>query len=68
MLLWDVYCFWDAQTLVDTCILMFNTFVTVLLLCWVTRTYFKARKVLNDGVLKFYYLMMCWGLCIFVLI
>lgn len=68
MILDKVYCFWDAQTLVDTCLMIFNTCSAGLLLFLVIRTYLKAKKVLIRGVLKFYYLMMCWGVRIFMFI
>ena len=68
MKLGDVYCFWDSQTLVDTCLMIFNTCVAGVLLFLVIRTYLKAKIVLIGGVLKFYYLMMCWGVRIFMFI
>ena len=45
-----VFCFWDAQTLVDTYIIIFDTCMATLLLCLVIRTYAKARRSLNSGV------------------
>jgi hypothetical protein len=36
--------------------------VAAALLVWVIKSYVKARRVLKKGVLKFYTLMILWGL------
>lgn len=58
----DSFCFWEAQTQLDTCIMILDTCVTTILLYSVIRTFLRAKKVLNPGVLKFYHLMILWGI------
>lgn len=48
MLIYDeAFCFWDAASLVDTIIIIFDTFVAAVLFGLVVRTYLKAKKILK---------------------
>ena len=56
------FCFWDSQTQLDTYIMIFDTCVGAVLLGLIIKAYMKARKVLKSGRLKFYRLMILWGI------
>lgn len=61
MIINDSFCYWDCQTMEDTCIIIFNMCMACVLLFFVVRTFVRARRVLKPGVYKFYLLMMLWG-------
>lgn len=61
MIVGEAFCFWDSQTIFDAIIMSLDTCISAVLLGLVVKSYMKARIVLKEGVLKFYYLMMLWG-------
>ena len=50
MIIDETFCVWDAQTQLDTYIMIFDTFLATLLLLSVIRTFVKKRKVMKRGV------------------
>lgn len=56
-------CFWDAKSDEDTYIIMFNVFVTTLLLCVIVSNTVKSFKRLNHrDVMSVYALLVLWAL------
>ena len=57
------FCYWDAKSLPDTCIVIFNLTITLILFTFAAYNIFKHIRYLSGKIVRIYGLIVLWGLC-----
>lgn len=57
-----IYCAWDCKNSINAIIILINILVTFSLFIFGLTIFKKSKKILNEGMSKFYYLILGWAL------